>query len=128
MSLGYEKRDVRLPRFGRSLADAVTSADGNEHGALVLLRLFCLIPFRGVRFTNGFTCGGHAHGSGGGRPHLSNLCILPAWTRSLIFPAADIILCILRIMDTFGVTARPAGTVALEAGGATNTLSSHPWN
>ena len=25
-----------------------------------------------------------AHGSGGGRPHLSNLCTLPAWTRSLI--------------------------------------------
>ena len=63
-SLGYEQCDVRLPRFGRSLADAVTSADGNEHGALVLLRLLCLIPFRGVRFTNRFTCGGHAHGSG----------------------------------------------------------------
>ena len=53
--LGYEHHDVRLRRLGRSLADAATSADGNEHRALGLLRLPCLTPFRGVRFTNRFT-------------------------------------------------------------------------
>jgi len=47
-----------------------------------------------------------ARGSGGGRPHLSNLCILPAWTRSLISPAAETIPRIFRIMDTSAVTAR----------------------
>jgi hypothetical protein len=46
-----------------------------------------------------------AHGSGGGRSHLSNLCILPAWTRSLISPAAKVIPGIFRIMDTSAVTA-----------------------
>jgi hypothetical protein len=47
-----------------------------------------------------------AHGSGGGGSHLSNLCILPAWTRSLISPAAETIPRIFRIMDTSAVTAR----------------------
>lgn len=51
-SLGYEQCYVRLPRFARSLADAVTLADENEHGALVLLRLLCLIPLRVARFRN----------------------------------------------------------------------------
>jgi hypothetical protein len=46
------------------------------------------------------------HGSGGGGLHLSNLCILPAWTRSLISPAAETIPRIFRIMDTSAVTAR----------------------
>ena len=46
------------------------------------------------------------NGSGGGKPHLSNLCILPAWSRSRIFPAARIIPRIFRIMDTSAVTAR----------------------
>jgi hypothetical protein len=55
LSLGYEQCDVRLPRFGRSLADAVTSADRVNHGALGRLRLPCLKPFRRVRFTNRFT-------------------------------------------------------------------------
>ena len=55
-SLGYEQCDVRLPPAGRSLADAATSAEQNEHGALVLLRFPCLTPFRVVRFTNLFTC------------------------------------------------------------------------
>jgi hypothetical protein len=47
-----------------------------------------------------------AHGSGDGRPHLSNLCILPAWTRWLISPAAETIPRIFRIMDTSAVTDR----------------------
>ena len=46
------------------------------------------------------------HGSGGGRPHLSNLCIVPAWTRSLISAAAETIPRIFRIMDISAVTAR----------------------
>jgi hypothetical protein len=46
------------------------------------------------------------HGSGGGRPHLSNLCTLLAWTRSLISMAAEIIPCIFRIMNTSAATAR----------------------
>jgi hypothetical protein len=50
--------------------------------------------------------GGHAHGPVDGRPHLSNLCILPAWTRWLISPAAETIPRIFRIMDTFAVTDR----------------------
>jgi hypothetical protein len=90
-SLGYEQRDVRLRRLGRSLADAVTSADGNEHGVLVPLRLLCLIPFRGVRFTNRFMCSGHAHDSGGGIPDLSNLFMPPAWTRPLMPSAGETI-------------------------------------
>ena len=40
-----------------------------------------------------------AHGSGDGRPHLSNLCILPAWTRSLISLTVKIIPRIFRIME-----------------------------
>ena len=47
-----------------------------------------------------------AHGSGGGRSHLSNLCILPAWTRSLISPVARIIPRIFRIMNTSAATTR----------------------
>ena len=39
-----------------------------------------------------------AHGSGGGHPDLSNLSTLPAWTRSLISPRAEIIPRIFRIM------------------------------
>ena len=50
--------------------------------------------------------GGHAHGSGGGRPHLSNLRILPAWTRSLMSPAVKTIPRIFRIMETSVVTTR----------------------
>ena len=47
-----------------------------------------------------------AHGSGGGGSHLSNLCILPAWTRWLISPAAETIPRIFQIMDTSAVTDR----------------------
>ncbi len=36
----------------------------------------------------------------GGLAHLANFCILPAWTRSLISPAGEIIPRIFRIMDT----------------------------
>ena len=49
---------------------------------------------------------GHAHSSGGGGSHLSNLRILPAWIRLLISPAANIIPRIFRIMETFSATAR----------------------
>ena len=50
--------------------------------------------------------GGNAHGSGGGRPHFSNLPTIPAWIRSLISPVAHIIPRIFRIMDISAVTAR----------------------
>ena len=46
------------------------------------------------------------HGSGVRLSDLANLCSLPAWIRTLISPAADIIPCIFRIMDTSAVTAR----------------------
>jgi len=42
--------------------------------------------------------GGHARGSGGGRPHLPNLFIPPAWTRSLVLRTPKIIPCMFRIM------------------------------
>jgi hypothetical protein len=47
-----------------------------------------------------------AHGSGGGRSHIPNLCVLPAWIRSLISPAAETIPRIFRIMETSAATAR----------------------
>ena len=57
--LGYEHHDARLRRLGRSLADALTSADGSEHGALGGTRTPNLLirssmcghpdPFRSVR-------------------------------------------------------------------------------
>jgi len=50
--------------------------------------------------------GGHDHGSGGRLSDLANLRILPAWTRSLISPAATIIPRIFRIMEASAVTAR----------------------
>jgi hypothetical protein len=78
--LGYEHYDVRLSRLGRSLTGPVTSADGNEHSALVLLCLLCLIPSRAVWFTNRFTYSVLAHGSGVRFPGLANSCALPAWT------------------------------------------------
>jgi hypothetical protein len=96
--LGYEQYDAHLRRLGRSLAGAVTSPDGSEYGARGLLRLPCLTPFRGVRFTNRFTCSGHAHGSGGGRPHLSNLPGLPAHRDSLPLSLGRTIPYIFRIM------------------------------
>jgi hypothetical protein len=40
-----------------------------------------------------------AHGSGGGGPNHSNLCIRPAWARSLTSPAAKTIPRIFRIME-----------------------------
>jgi len=49
---------------------------------------------------------GHAHGSAGGLSDLANLYTLPAWTRSLIAPAAETIPRIFRIMDTSAATAR----------------------
>jgi len=49
---------------------------------------------------------GHAHGSAGGLSDLANLYTLPAWTRSLIAPAAETIPRIFRIMDNSAATAR----------------------
>ena len=46
------------------------------------------------------------HGSGVRLSDLANLRILPAWTRSLISPAATIIPRIFRIMEASAVTAR----------------------
>ena len=63
--------------------------------------------------------GSHAHGSGGGRPHLSNLCILPARTRLLMSPMAKVIPRMFRIMDTSAVTARTLeGMVRVRSGQA----------
>jgi hypothetical protein len=70
------------------------------------------------------TRGGHDHGSGGGGPRLSNLRILPAWIRSLISPAANIIPRIFRIMDTSAVTARTLQGMARVGPGR---LRPGPW-
>jgi hypothetical protein len=47
-----------------------------------------------------------AHGSGVRSSDLANLHALPAWTRSLSSPAAEVIPRIFRIMETSAVTAR----------------------
>jgi len=52
------------------------------------------------------------HGSGGGGSHISNLYALPAYTRSLISPAAEIIPCIFRIIDISAVSAWPLQRMA----------------
>jgi hypothetical protein len=62
---------------------------------------------------------GHAHGSGGGGSHLSNLRILPAWIRLLISPAANVISRIFRIMETFVATARTLQGMARVRSGCT---------
>jgi hypothetical protein len=68
---------------------------------------------------------GTNHGSGGGKPHLSNLCILPAWTRSLISPCARIIPRIFRIMETSAATAR---TVQGRPASGPGRLRPGPWS
>lgn len=50
-----------------------------------------------------------AHGSGGGKPHLSNWCISPARSRSLISLVAKLIPRIFRIMESSAVTTRSLG-------------------
>jgi hypothetical protein len=47
-----------------------------------------------------------AHGSGVRQSDIANLRTLPAWTRSLVSPVAEIIPCIFRIMNTSAATAR----------------------
>jgi hypothetical protein len=60
-----------------------------------------------------------AHGSGGGRPHLSNLHTLPARTRSLVSRAAGTIPRIFRIMEASAVTTRTLqGMVRVRSGQA----------
>ena len=75
------------------------------------------------RACSGATCSqaaiGYAHGSGGRGPHLSNLRIQPAWIRSLISPAANIIPRIFRIMETSALTARTLQGMARVRSGCT---------
>jgi hypothetical protein len=61
---------------------------------------------RGCDNPRSTTLVGHVHGSGVRLPHLSNLCLLPAWIRLLISPASEIIPHIFRILDISAVTAR----------------------
>ena len=68
--------------------------------------------------------GGHVHGSGGGRPHLSNLCNLPALTRTLISLAAKVIPHIFQIMETSAVTTRTLQGMARVRSGQ---LRPGPW-
>ena len=69
------------------------------------------------------------HASGGGRPHLSNLCTLLAWTRSLVSPVAEIIPCIFRIMNTSAATARTVqGMARVRSGQAPAWPLSTDWS
>lgn len=65
-----------------------------------------------------------AHGSGGGKPHLSNWCISPARSRSLISLVAKLIPRIFRIMESSAVTTRSLGEWPASGPGR---LRSGPW-